>query len=303
MKQRMNPKNLLTELAARPLLCDGAMGTQLIAAGLAPGDCGMLWCVEKPEVVESVHRRYRAAGCDLITSNSFGGCVTNLAHHNLQPRADELNRAAVQVARRAAGESAWVFADIGPFGGFLEPLGEMTADELLALFAQQAAALKSGGADAALIETMTDPAELAIAVRAAKQAAGWPVIATFAFDRGDGKNYRTMMGATVEVAMKEAIAAGADVVGANCGTAMNLDDYARLAEQMVRAAGKTPVIIQPNAGAPHNVGGKDVYPATPAEMAALVPQLLAAGVRIIGGCCGTSPDHLRAMGEALRKKS
>ncbi|MBI5685110.1 MAG: homocysteine S-methyltransferase family protein [Verrucomicrobia bacterium] len=299
----MNSKDLLTELATRPLLCDGAMGTQLIAAGLAPGDCGMLWCVEKPDAVEAVHRRYRDAGCDLITTNSFGGCTTNLERHSLTGHADELNRAAAQAARRAVGDNAWVLADIGPFGGFLEPLGEMTAAELFKLFVQQAAALKAGGADAALIETMTDPGEAAVAVKAAKQAADWPVIATYAFDRGDGTNYRTMMGTTIEVAMKEAIAAGADVVGANCGTAMNLEDYARLAEQMVRAAGKTPVIIQPNAGAPQNVGGKDIYPATPAEMAALVPTLLNAGVRIIGGCCGTSPDHLRAMGETLRKQS
>jgi 5-methyltetrahydrofolate--homocysteine methyltransferase len=297
----MNPKNLLTELSARPLLCDGAMGTQLIAAGLAPGDCGMLWCVEKPEAVEGVHRRYRDAGCDLITSNSFGGCATNLERHGLVPRANELNRAAAQVARRAAGDNAWVLADIGPFGGFLEPLGEMTADDLLKLFVQQGTALKAGGADAALIETMTDPGEVAVAIKAMKQVGDWPVIATYAFDRGDGKNYRTMMGTTVEQAMQETIAAGADIVGANCGTAMDLDDYARLAEQMVRAAGKTPVIIQPNAGAPQNVGGKDIYPATPAEMAALVPRLLAAGARIIGGCCGTSPDHLRAMGAALRR--
>lgn len=298
----MNRKNLLTELSTRPLLCDGAMGTQLIAAGLAPGDCGMLWCVEKPDAVEGVHRRYREAGCDLITANSFGGCVTNLERHGLVARADELNRAAAQAARRAAGDNGWVLADIGPFGGFLEPLGEMTADELLKLFVQQGAALKAGGADAALIETMTDPGEVVVAVKAMKQVGNWPVIATYAFDRGDGKNYRTMMGTTVEVAMKETIDAGVDVIGANCGTAMDLADYARLAEQMVRAAGKTPVIIQPNAGAPQNVGGKDIYPATPAEMGALVPVLLNAGVRIIGGCCGTSPDHLRAMGEVLRKQ-
>jgi 5-methyltetrahydrofolate--homocysteine methyltransferase len=253
----MNPKNLLTELSARPLLCDGAMGTQLIAAGLAPGDCGMLWCVEKPDAIEAVHRRYRDAGCDLLTTNSFGGCVTNLERHGLVPRADELNRAAAQVARRAAGDNAWVLADIGPFGGFLEPLGEMTADDLLKLFVQQGTALKAGGADAALIETMTDPGEVAVAIKAMKQVGDWPVIATYAFDRGDGKNYRTMMGTTVEQAMQETIAGGADIVGANCGTAMDLDDYARLAEQMVRAAGKTPVIIQPNAGAPQNVARRD----------------------------------------------
>ena len=277
------------------------MGTQLIAAGLAPGDCGMLWNVMRPETIESVHRRYRDAGCELITANSFNGCVTNLERHGLTARADELNGAAAEVARRASDDTAWVLADIGPFGGFLEPLGEMKPEELEKLFVQQAESLKEGGADAALIETMTDPGEVAIAVKAMKQVANWPVIATYAFDRGDGKNYRTMMGTTVEQAMGEAIAAGADVVGANCGTAMDLDDYAKLAEQLVKAAGKTPVIIQPNAGAPQNVAGKDIYPATPAEMGALVPLLLNAGVRIIGGCCGTSPDHLRAMAEALRK--
>lgn len=297
----MNPKNLLTELSQRPLLCDGAMGTQLIAAGLAPGACGMLWNVMQPEAIESVHRRYREAGCELITTNSFSGCVTNLERHDLVGRAAELNRAAAEVARRASNDHAWVLADIGPFGGFLEPLGEMKPEQLEKLFAQQAESLREGGADAALIETMTDPAEVVVAVKAMKQAANWPVIATYAFDRGDGKNYRTMMGTTVEQAMGEALAAGADVVGANCGTAMDLDDYARLAEQLVKAAGRTPVIIQPNAGAPRNVGGRDIYPATPAEMAALVPRLLAAGARIIGGCCGTSPGHLRAMGEALRK--
>jgi 5-methyltetrahydrofolate--homocysteine methyltransferase len=298
----VNTKNLLTELATRPLLCDGAMGTQLIAAGLAPGDCGMLWNVMRPDAIESVHRRYRDAGCELITTNSFSGCVTNLERHDLVGRADELNRAAAEVARRASNDNAWVLADIGPFGGFLEPLGEMKPEELEKLFVQQGIALKEGGADAALIETMTDPGEVAVAVKAMKRVANWTVIATYAFDRGDGKTYRTMMGATVEQAMGEAIAAGADIVGANCGTAMDLDDYARLAEQLVKAAGKTPVIIQPNAGAPRNVAGKDIYPATPAEMAALVPRLLAAGARIIGGCCGTSPEHLRAMGEALRKR-
>ncbi|MBI5395909.1 MAG: homocysteine S-methyltransferase family protein, partial [Verrucomicrobia bacterium] len=194
----MNPKNLLSELSQRPLLCDGAMGTQLIAEGLAPGDCGMLWNVMRPETIESVHRRYREAGCELITANSFTGCVTNLERHGLSGRADELNGAAAEVARRAANDAAWVLADIGPFGGFLEPLGEMKPEELVKLFVQQAIALESSGADAALIETMTDPGEVVVAVKAMKQVSDWPVIATYAFDRGDGKTYRTMMGTTVE---------------------------------------------------------------------------------------------------------
>lgn len=297
----MNATHLLSELKKRPLLCDGAMGTQLIAAGLPSGECGMLWNVDKPDLIEAIHRRYHEAGCELVTTNSFGGCSTTLARHGLAARADQLNRAAAAVARRAAGDAAWVLADIGPFGDFLEPLGEMTADRLTQLFVQQLEALKAGGADAVIIETMTDANELAVAVRAAKQVAHWPVIATYAFDRGDGANYRTMMGTTVEAAMQEALSAGADIVGANCGTAMGLDDYARLAAQLVRAARGAPVILQPNAGAPRNIGGRDVYSATPAEMAGLAAVLRNAGVAIVGGCCGTSPDHLRAMGEALRR--
>lgn len=294
----MNRRKLTEELARRPLLCDGAMGTQLMAAGLKPGSCGELWNVDNAPAVEVIHRRYRAAGCDLITTNTFGGTITALERHALAARCDELNRAGAAVARKAAGDDGWVLGDIGPFGGFLEPLGDTTPQQLHAIFAQQAKALAAGGADGFIVETMADPNELAIAVKACKSAAKLPVIATYAFGHADGGTFRTMMGTTVADAIKAALDAGADIVGANCGTALSLDDYLKLAGQLVAAAGKTPVILQPNAGSPKQVGDKLVYVATPQDMAAIVPKLLAEGVRVIGGCCGTTPDHLKAMADA-----
>lgn len=295
----MARKYLLDALNDRTLLCDGAMGTQLFLRGLAPGTSGEHWNVEKPHLVEDIHRAYRSAGCDLITTNTFGASAPALERHGLSKDVYVLNVAGAKAARRVAGDDAWVLGDIGPFGGFLEPLGDTTPDQLLEIFTAQAKALKEGGADAAIIETMSDPNEMAVAIRAARQVGDWPIIATYSFDRGNGQEFRTMMGAYVADAVAEAIKAGADIVGANCGTSLSLQDYQRLAEELVAAAGNVPVILQPNAGSPQEVNGKLVYGATPADMAAIVPSLKEIGVKIIGGCCGTSPDHLAAMGKVV----
>ncbi len=293
------PRNdLLSELTRRPLLCDGAMGTQLIAAGLTPGSPGEAWNLDEPDAVEAIHRRYRQAGCDLITTNTFGGTTAALERHGLAGRADDLNRAGAAIARRAAGTEGWVLGDIGPFGGFLEPVGDMEPPALLAMFEQQAQSLKQGGADAVVVETMVAPDEMAIAIRAARAVGNWPIIATWAFNKADA-GFRTIMGTTAAQAIAAALDAGADIVGANCGTGLSLDDYKRLAADLVLAARGKPVILQPNAGAPRTVGGKLVYDATPADMAALVKPLLEAGVKIIGGCCGTTPDQLAAMAAAM----
>ncbi len=294
------PHELLAELASRPLLCDGAMGTQLLARGLTSGECGMVWNVERRDSVQQVHEAYAQAGCSLITSNTFGGSPTSLARHGLENRVAELNRAGAELARAAAGDSGWVLGDVGPFGDFLEPLGDTTAEQLREIFRTQIAALIEGGADAILVETMSDPAEVEVGIAAANDAGPLPVIATFAFQKAAGNTFRTMMGTTVEEAMQRAIEAGASIVGANCGTGLSLEDYVALARELVRVSGDTPVILQPNAGAPQVVNGETVYLATPDEMGALVLALLEAGVRIIGGCCGTSPAHLGAMGRALR---
>lgn len=295
-------EDLRQALRDRALLCDGGMGTQLLAAGLAPGDCGALWNVERPDAIEAVHRRYRDAGCDCITTNTFTASRTALTVHSLDKRAAEINHAAAAVARRAAGPGAWVLADVGPFGGFLEPLGDTTPDQLADIFHEQLSALKQGGADAAIIETMSDTAELAIAVKSAIDLDDWPVIATFAFQMA-GDRFVTMMGTSVDTALKAAIDAGAHIVGANCGTGLTLEAYARLADELLAAAGGTPVILQPNAGAPTQKGGQDHYPATPNDMADLAESLIRAGIRMVGGCCGTTSDHLRAMAQRVHAAS
>lgn len=297
MSQSSTRPSLLEALSRRPLLCDGAMGTQLIAAGLAPGECGERWNVDHPEAVEAIHRRYRDAGCDLLTTNSFGGTAHTLARHALDDRTFELNKAGAIAARRAGGERAYVLGDIGPFGDFLAPVGDFDESQVADFFTAQAAALAAGGVDAFVVETMSDPAEMTLAIRAAKSL-HLPVIATYSFNLA-GDSFRTMMGATVEQTVKAALEAGADVVGSNCGTGLSLDQYLRLADQLVKAAGTAPVILQPNAGAPRDDNGKLIYDASPKQMADIVPRLLGAGVRIIGGCCGTTPDHLKAMRQSI----
>ena len=297
----MNSTPLLQELSRRPLVCDGAMGTQLLVRGLTSGECGMLWNVNRPGDVGGIHLAYRNAGCDLITTNSFGGSRFALKLHALENRVAELNRAAARVARAAAGENGWVLGDVGPFGDFLEPVGDVTADELRAAFQAQIAALIEGGADAILVETMSDPAEAVVGIEAAKLCSTTvPVIATYAFQKTAPGEFRTMMGTTAAEAVKSATGAGAEIVGANCGTGLSLDDYVKLAEQLVAAAGQAKVIVQPNAGSPRTENGRTIYNATPEEMAATALRLLTAGVRIIGGCCGTTPAHLAAMSRAVK---
>jgi methionine synthase I (cobalamin-dependent) len=303
----MNRENLLNRVARQPLLGDGGMGTQLLEAGLTTADNAVAWNVDKPDVIRRIHDRYCAAGCDLATTNTFQGSRTALQMHGLSDRAAELNGAAARIAREAADNAPdrgdrgrpVVLADVGPFGGFLEPLGETTETQLLDIFTEQFAALHEGGADVALIETMSDYNEVRIAIEAAKQVADWPVIATYAFQTTDNA-FVTMMGSEPDALIRQTLDAGADIVGANCGTGIELDGYKLLAEQVVEAAGDVPAIIQPNAGTPQTTpDGQTYYAATPEQMAALVPALLDLGIRIIGGCCGTTPEHLRAMGNAL----
>ncbi len=286
--------SLLDALARRPLLGDGATGTQLQALGLKPGACGERWNLDHPDRVRELHRRYLAAGSDLLTTNSFGGTTFVLAGHGLEAQAHALNEAAARLAREIAGEQAWVLGDIGPFGGLLEPLGETLPEDATAAFRAQATALLAGGADAILVETMSDPAELELAVRAAREAGATVVIATYAFQQS-AVGYRTMMGTTVAAGVARALAAGADVVGANCGTELSLADYARLTAELVAAAGTTPVIVQPNAGSPVLRAGRISYAESAAQFAAAAPRLLAAGARILGGCCGSTPEHIAAM--------
>jgi 5-methyltetrahydrofolate--homocysteine methyltransferase len=293
--------DLLSELATRRLCCDGAMGTQLLARGLRTGECGMLWNVDRPGDVYEIHMGYRSAGSELITTNSFGGSSSMLSRYGLANRVEELNRAAAQIARAAADEGGWVLGDVGPFGDFLEPVGDTTPDHLRDIFGVQIEALLAGGADAILLETMSDPAEAVVGIEAAKAVnARVPVIVTYAFQKTAAGVFRTMMGAGVEEAMQRATDGGAQIVGANCGTQLDLRDYVELAKKIVSAADDAYVIIEPNAGSPRTEGERIIYDATPEQMATASSQLREAGVRIVGGCCGTTSDHVSAISRALK---
>jgi 5-methyltetrahydrofolate--homocysteine methyltransferase len=286
-------KTLLETLAARPLQCDGATGTQLQQLGLRPGESCERWVLDQPEKVRLVHQRYLDAGADLLTTNTFGGTALALAAHGLAERAAGINRAAARLAREVAGERAWVLGDIGPFGGILEPFGETAPDAAASAFRAQAAALLDGGADAILVETMSDPAEAALAITAACEAGARLVIATYAFQHTPS-GFRTMMGTDAAAAARAALDAGADIVGANCGTQLSLDDYAGLCARLVAAANGAPVIVQPNAGSPERDGDRIIYRTTPEAFAAAAAHYLTLGARIVGGCCGTTPGHIAA---------
>ena len=294
----MTKPNLAEYCIREPLLCDGAMGTQLIAHGLTNGECGMRWNEERAGDILVVHQNYRAAGCRLITTNTFGGTRTMLDRHAAGEHTAAWNRAGAELAAKAAGADGWVLGDVGPFGDFLEPLGETTVEQLEEIFREQIAALIAGGADAILVETMGDPAEASCAIRAARALTRLPVLASFSF-ASSGGTFRTMMGVPADQAVTAALEAGADIAGANCGTDLTLDEYRELAAILVSAASDRPTLMQPNAGAPQLRDGIACYEATPEDMAALARDIRDTGINIIGGCCGTSPSHLAAMAAAL----
>jgi 5-methyltetrahydrofolate--homocysteine methyltransferase len=275
---------------------DGGMGTMLQASGLDDGGAPELWNVDRPHDVAAIHEQYLRAGAGIITTNTFGGTRPRLAMHGLQDRVDELNRAAAELARRvAAPYGALVAGDLGPLGELFEPMGELTPETAEALFAEQLRGLAAGGIDLVLIETMSDLDEVAAAVRAAQAVvAQLPIVATMSFDT----KLRTMMGVTPAAAVQALAALGVDAVGANCGRGPA--EMETIMAQMVAARPEGLLLVaQSNAGLPQLVGDHFEYDAPPNEMAAHATRLRAAGVDLIGACCGSTPTHLKAVSEAL----
>lgn len=282
--------------SGRILVSDGAWGTFLHKKGLKPGQCPELWCIDRFDDVKSIAQSYVDAGADMVESNSFGGTCYKFEYFGLENRVAEINEAAAKASRAAAGDDKWVIASIGPTGQLLVT-EEVTEDELYDAFKVQAVALAKGGADAVCIETMSDIQEACLAIKAARENTNLEIICTFTFEKTVRGDYRTMMGVSPVEAAKAAIEAGADIIGANCGNGM--ERMIEIVKEMREVAPTTPILVHANAGLPVNVNGVDVFPETPADMAKYVGELIEAGANIIGGCCGTTPDHIKAMKEAV----
>ena len=290
---------LLEAITTRVLLGDGAMGTQLQQAGLEAGGCGEAWNVDAPEKVAAIQKLYADAGSDCLITNTFGANRFTLSRHGLEARARELNRAGAQVARGVMGPDRYVLGDIGPSGTILEPLGDTAYDDLLAAFTEQAQALAEGGVDAIIIETMTALEELECAIAAARTT-GLPVIGSLAYDKLKSGGFRTMMGVAPEQAAEAMEKAGVTILAANCGTGIDINDYATIVATY-RARSQKPVMAQPNAGMPELDDDRVIYKETPEMMAEGVWGLVRAGANIVGGCCGTTPGHIRLFRQELDK--
>ncbi|UCC87464.1 MAG: homocysteine S-methyltransferase family protein [Anaerolineales bacterium] len=276
------------------LIADGATGTTLQKAGLPTGTAPERWNLENPDAIRALHRGYVEAGADLILTNTFGGSRPRLRIEELGDQVHEVNLAAARLAREVAGEEVLVLGDIGPTGQLLEPLGILTYDEAVTAFAEQAAALAEGGVDAILIETMSDLKEAKAAIEGTRQATGLPILVTMSFDT----HGHTMMGVKPAQAARELWAMGVAAVGANCGRTLseNLEAIRQMREAMPQAT----LMAKPNAGLPRMDGGQSVYDVTPEIMVDYAQKFAALDVKIFGGCCGSTPDHIKEVSLALQ---
>ncbi len=282
--------------SGRVLVSDGAWGTFLQKKGMKPGECPELWCVEHRADVLDIAKGYIAAGADMVESDSFGGTRCKLEHFGLATRTVELNKAAAAISREAAGSDKWVIASVGPTG-LMTAMGDVTEQDFYNFFKEQAMALAAGGAEALCIETMSALDEAEAAIKAARENTTCEVICTFTFERTIQGEYRTMMGVSPTDAAQACVAAGAQVIGTNCGNGM--ERMIEIVREMRAAAPTVPILVHANAGLPRTVDGADVFPESPADMAGRVPALVAAGANIIGGCCGTTPAHIAAIKQAV----
>jgi len=276
-------------IVSGPVITDGAWGTQMQARGLGVGEFPDDWNLTHPDRVCAVAEAYVEAGSEVILTNTFGATRPRLAEAGLEAKVADINREGARISCEAAKGRAKVFGSLGPTGKMLMT-GDISVDELRAAFGEQAQALAEGGADALVVETMSDPEEAKAAVEAAK-AAGLPVVACMVFDAGKDKD-RTMMGTTPEQAAAVLTEAGADAIGSNCG--QGVEGFVGLCRRL-KAATDRPIWIKANAGIPEMVNDRVVYRTTADEFAGYCGALKEAGADFVGGCCGTDPDFIRAV--------
>jgi 5-methyltetrahydrofolate--homocysteine methyltransferase len=288
---------ILEDIKQKILLSDGAWGTFLQAKGLKPGECPELWNITHRSEVFDIANSYVEAGADIIETNSFGGSRFKLSLYGLSDRVSEINEAAASISRKAAGKDKHVAGSVGPTGKMLLT-GDVTEKELYDSFREQAVALEKGGADIIIIETMSALDEASIAVKAARENTQCTVIVTMTFSKTQKGEYRTMMGVSPEEMVKSMKEAGAQIIGSNCGN--GIEDMIGIVKAIRNIDKEIPVIIQANAGIPELIDGKTVFRESPEMMASFVPDLIKAGVNITGGCCGTTPDHIREIAGVLK---
>lgn len=279
------------------LVSDGAWGTLLQQKGLLAGECPEAWNISRPDEVFEIARMYIDAGADMVETNSFGGSSFKLAAYGFAGRVEELNRKAAELSRRAAGAHKHVLGSIGPTGKLIM-MGEVTPEELYVAFREQAIALHKGGADALVVETMSDIDEAKAAVKACRENTPCEVICTMTFEATAPDEFYTMMGVSPAQMAEEMVAAGAHIVGANCGNGM--EGMIGIVKQIRSMNSTIPILIHANAGLPIYRDGGTHFPETPEIMAGYVKQLIDAGANIIGGCCGTTPEHIQRMAALVR---
>lgn len=287
---------ILQRLENEILVFDGATGTYLQQHGLESGGCPELMNADAPDTIRSMARDYFDAGADIVLTNTFGGTKFRLKHYDSQDRVRELNALAAEHAKSQAGTGQYVAGSVGPTGEFIEPLGAVSESEMYDAFTEQIVALEEGGADAVMIETQMVLDEAQIAIKATRENTNLVVMATMVFDKGP-RGFFTMWGTSPEDAAIGLHEAGADIVGSNCGN--GIDKMIEIAEQM-RPVVDCPIVIQSNAGIPAYKGGEIIYPESPDYMVERYEQLAEVPVQILGGCCGTTPEHIRALAEAVK---
>ncbi len=289
-------KPLLERLNDDILICDGAMGTMLIEKGVPEGECPNYWGIKNYKVLRSIHDEYINSGADMVTTNTFGANWIKLKKYGLEKKLDEINRTAVEVARESAAGKAYVLGEIGPTGEYLAPIGSITPSEMFHVFADQVKNLEESGVDAIILNTFSDIGELKVAIKAVKKNSKLPLIASMTFQRLEIKGFRTTSGATIAQFVSEGLLAGSDIVGANCSVIGS--DMADIVSE-IRALEQVYIIAAPNAGMPRLDNGKTLYDESLDSFAKNIPKIIDAGANIIGGCCGTTPEHIRRIKQVI----